>query len=162
MRTATILVSAMLVTASIGLAQPIPNEPWTTIAGDEIVPADIASRGPTLITFWALWCAPCKLEMRELKALHERYSGEGFSIIAVNEDSPRSTAKVRTYVSANGFPFHVVNDPNGQILQQFNVQALPHGFLYDRDGTIAHATVGYKPGDEKMLEDAIRKILGRQ
>jgi len=153
------VIPVLCVLAQATFSQPLPNESWRTLAGDELSPRTVITKGPTLVTFWALWCAPCKLEMRALKVVHSDFADRGFSVIAVNEDSPRSLAKVRAYVAANQLPFHVVPDPNAQILERMNVSVLPHSILYDTNGDIAYTSVGYKPGDEQRLKDAIRRVL---
>ena len=56
---------------------------------------------------------------------------ESCFLFLVQQDSPKSTAKVRSYVASQGFTFPVVLDPNGQLLQKFNGQALPYSIMLD-------------------------------
>ena len=106
-----------------------------------------------------MWCEPCKVELRALQSLYDRYREKGFSIIAINQDSPRSLAKVRSYTASQRFTFPIVPDPNTQLFERFNGQAIPLTLLFDRDGTLALRRVGYLPGDETSLESEIRSIL---
>jgi thiol-disulfide isomerase/thioredoxin len=40
---------------------------------------------PIVINFWASWCAPCRIEMPELQALHDQYAPDGLVILALNQ-----------------------------------------------------------------------------
>ncbi|MBI2427320.1 MAG: TlpA family protein disulfide reductase [Ignavibacteriales bacterium] len=130
-----------------------------TIGGEEISIEELTARGPVLINFWALWCEPCKIEMKQLQSLFEKYRERHFSIVAVNQDNQKSVAKVASYVSSQQFTFYVALDPGGEIAQQFNLQNIPLSILLDRNGKVAYKALGYKPGDEKKLEEAILETL---
>ena len=39
-----------------------------------------------IVNYWAIWCAPCKLEIPELQALQDDY--ENISVFGVNFDQP--------------------------------------------------------------------------
>ena len=39
-----------------------------------------------IVNYWAIWCAPCKLEIPELQALHDEY--DNVSVFGVNFDQP--------------------------------------------------------------------------
>jgi thiol-disulfide isomerase/thioredoxin len=121
--------------------------------------SDYLRTGPVYINFWALWCEPCKQELRALKTIAKDNDGKPFSILAVNLDSPKSLAKVKAYVRSQGYPFPVILDPNMQVLQSFNGQNLPFAVLLDRTGKVITTRTGYLPGDEKEIEGEILKLL---
>ena len=131
-----------------------------TINNEEIVFSEIYSSGPTLVNFWALWCKPCRAEMRHLEAIYEKYKDKGFTILGINQDSPRSVAKVKAFVSSHNLNFPIVTDPNQEIFQQFNGQSIPLNVLYNIKGEVVYTHVGYLPGDEIKLEEEIKKVLG--
>jgi len=116
-------------------------------------------QGPVYVTFWALWCEPCKQELRALKSIAREHEDKSFTILAVNQDSPKSLAKVKAYVRSQGYPFPVILDPNMQVFQSFNGQNLPFSVLVDRDGKVVATRTGYLPGDEKDIEKEILKLL---
>lgn len=147
-----------LLTAPV-LAQRAPDLVVETVAGKKLELKELRSNGPTLVTFWALWCAPCRLELKSLQSLYEQYRGRGFTVLAINQDSPKSFAKVRSYVAAQGFTFPVGLDPNGQHIQRFNGQTIPYSVLVDTSGTIIFRSVGYLPGDEKKIEANVLEHL---
>ncbi len=115
--------------------------------------------GPVYITFWALWCEPCKLELRSLKSFAKENEDKPFTILAVNQDSPKSLAKVKAYVRSQSYPFTVILDPNMQVFQAFNGQNLPFSVLIDQSGKVVSTRTGYLPGDEKEIAEEILKLI---
>ena len=115
--------------------------------------------GPVYLSFWALWCEPCKQELRALKNLYKDGEEKPFTILAINLDSPKSLAKVKAYAKSQGYPFPVVLDPNSQIFQSFNGQNLPFAVLLDKTGKTVTTRTGYYPGDEAEIEKEILKLV---
>lgn len=121
--------------------------------------AEYLRQGPVYLTFWALWCEPCKQEVRALQGIVKKHADKPFTVLAVNQDAPKSMARVRAYVRSQGYTFPVVLDPNAQIFQAFNGQEMPFSVLIDRDGKVVSRRTGYLPGDDKEIEDAILSLL---
>jgi thiol-disulfide isomerase/thioredoxin len=161
-RNRTSILTAFLIGSAItAVAQ---NLATTTIALDELdgSTSDLSGylkKGPVYVTFWALWCVPCLQELRAMNGVAERNAKEPFTILAVNEDSPKSLAKVKAYVSSQGYAFPVILDPNAQLLQIFNGQVLPFSVLLGRDGKVVNTRTGYLQGDEKQIEEDILKAV---
>jgi peroxiredoxin len=140
-------------------AQEHQNLVVQTIDGEEVAIEVLLERGPVLVNFWALWCEPCKVEMKQFQSIYDTYKERGFSILAVNQDNQKSVAKVSSYISSNNFSFLVSTDPQGEVAQQFNVQSYPTSLLFDKKGTVVYKAIGYKPGDEKKIIDALEKLF---
>ena len=158
------LFYSLLLLSSTGatVAQEKPDFKVQTLKGEQIQLKELYAKGPTLIAFWALWCEPCKIELKALKSLYRKYQGKGFSLLTINQDSPKSVAKVRAFVASQEIPFDVVLDPNGELLQSFNGQSVPYSLLYDTTGHVAAKHIGYKQGDEKQIENELQKLLSKK
>jgi len=167
---ALIPLCALLVAASLaaagspapgGLAPggSAPDFTLKNLAGDEIHLADKLEGGPVLLDFWATWCKPCLRALPGTERLHEAYKDRGLTVLTVNVDSPRSTAKVRSYVKSKGFSFEVLLDPNSGMMRLYHFQSIPQVFLLDSDGSIAYSQLGYAPGHEQKLAEEIEKLL---
>ena len=133
-----------------------------SIDGDQIDLEKLLEKGPVLINFWASWCKPCKAEMKHLKTIYEKYKSTGFTIVGINQDSPKSLSKVKSFISSIMINYPILLDPNGQIFQKYNGQVMPYSILVDTKGEIAYKHTGYLPGDEVKLEEEITKLLGNK
>lgn len=132
---------------------------FETIENNDYQFSQYLENGPVLISFWALWCKPCRAEMRHLEGIYENYKGKGLTIIGINQDTPRSLAKVKSYISSHNITFPIALDPNSEIFQQFNGQSIPLSILYNKAGKVVYKHVGYLPGDEIELEQKIKTLL---
>lgn len=130
-----------------------------TIDNKELTFSEILQNGPVLVNFWALWCKPCRSEMKHLDAIFLKYKENGLTILGVNQDSPRSLAKVKAFVSSHKINYPVITDPNQEIFQKFNGQSIPLNVLFDKNGNVVFTHIGYLPGDEVALEKEIKTVL---
>jgi peroxiredoxin len=67
-------------------------------------------------------------------------------------------SKVRPILEQKGWPFEILSDPNQELQQALNFQAIPQTFVVDLKGEIVYEHTGYQPGDEYELEEAIAAI----
>ena len=147
------------IVSSLAFSQPVKNLKVKSIDGSSIKIKDKYEQGAVMINFWALWCEPCRAEMRHLNELYNKYKEKGFTLIGINQDSPKSVAKVKSYISSQKIDFPVAIDPNFEIFNRMNGQVLPYSLLIDRNGKIVYRQTGYVPGDEKKMDAAISKSL---
>lgn len=145
-----------------GQSSSITGLTLESVNGTSTKLAEYLKKGPVYISFWALWCEPCKLELRALKSFAKEHEKDPFTILAVNQDSPKSLAKVKAYVKSQNYPFEVIVDPNTQVFQALNGQNLPFSVLIDRSGKIVATRTGYLPGDEKEIGDDILKLISKE
>ena len=131
-----------------------------TVGGEEVNFKDYLGKGPLLVNFWALWCEPCKQEMKAFKTLTEKFTAEGVTMVAINTDQVRSLAKVKAYVSTQGLDFPVLTDPDGNVARDiFSMESLPYSLILMPDGTVYRKHIGYTAGDEKQTEREISDLV---
>ncbi len=119
--------------------QPAPNFTLTTLQGEPVKLSDYAGK-VVMVNMWATWCPPCKAELPTIDAYYQEHSNDGFVVLAVNSQEAQST--VNTYISSTGFTFPVLLDSRGDVMDLYNVRALPTSFIIDRDGTVRHIHTG--------------------
>lgn len=116
-------------------------------------------KGVTIISFWAMWCEPCKQEMKALVPIYEKLADKNVHYIAINLDTPRSLAKVKSYVNAQRFPYIILLDPNSEIFNKLNGQSMPYSLIVKNTGTLIEKRVGFLAGDEQEIEQIVVKGL---
>ena len=116
-------------------------------------------KGVTIISFWAMWCEPCKQEMKALVPIYEKLADKNVNYIAINLDTPRSLAKVKSYVKAQRFPYIVLLDPNSEIFNKLNGQSMPYSLIVKNNGSLIEKRVGFLAGDEQEIEQIVLKGL---
>ncbi|MFA5714028.1 MAG: TlpA disulfide reductase family protein [Bacteroidales bacterium] len=114
----------------------------------------IAGKRVVLIDFWASWCAPCRKENPNVKALYDMAHDKGFDIIAVSLDDDRD--KWLKAIEDDGLTWSHVSDLGGWqegTAKLYNVSAVPSTFLIDGNGVILAKNLR---GDE--LKDKVLSI----
>ena len=118
------------------LKQPIPlfttTQEWhlRTLSGDTCTLADFAGK-PTLIHYWASWCAPCLAEMGQFSSLYADYAEKVNFVFVTNE----KRADVVNFVKRKNLELPVYL-PIKKYPEQLSTNTLPVTFLIDSDGNI--------------------------
>jgi len=138
----------------------LPSINIKTLDGQTFNTQNITNDGkPVIISFWALWCKPCKKELDAFNENIEDWQDEtGVKIFAISIDDSRSTAKVMPFVSGKDWEFDVLLDPNGDFKRAMNVNMIPHTFLLDGDGKIVYQHTSYYEGGEFDLYELVKKV----
>ena len=76
----------------------IPDLKIRLLDGSSTTIHELVQDGPLMIDFWATWCVNCKKLMKYLDQYHQDYSNDGFKVLMINTDTPRSLGKVKSYV----------------------------------------------------------------
>ena len=110
----------------------VPDVHFRYFDGSEGSPADFAGT-PTVINFWASWCAPCVVEMPAFEAVHRELHPQ-VAFLGLNVgDEP---AAARALVERTGVTYPLATDPDSTIFQSFGGIGMPTTVLVDADGII--------------------------
>ena len=138
----------------------LPNITLKNLDGQSVNIAELNNNGkPFVLTFWATWCGPCRLEHNALSEIYDEWVEEtGVKIYSVSIDDARATAKIKPFVDGNGWPFEILLDVNKDLARAMNVTNPPHTFLFNGEGKIVWQHSTYLEGDEEELYEEILKI----
>ncbi len=138
----------------------LPSINIKDMAGNAINTAKVSNNGkPIVISFWATWCKPCKLELNTIADEYEDWQEEtGVKLVAVSVDDQRTVNAVKPTVNASGWEYDIWLDTNGDFKRAMGVNYVPHTFLLDGNGTIVYSHNNFVPGDEEELYEQILKI----
>ncbi len=113
------------------------------------------------LNFWATWCAPCRIEMPAMQALHERLSDTaGFAMVAVNLQE--DVVRVRGFAEELELSFQILLDSSGEIAATYGARTLPMSYIIDKDGSILARIIGTRSWDEPEFEQLFRTLASRQ
>ena len=112
---------------------------------------------PVLLSFWATWCGPCRVELPELESLYHELLGEGFVLLTVNVDTLPAIAG--RYLAQLGVSVPVYR-MDQQDLVALDINALPTNILLDREGRMVMVSTGYSPSVPEDIRRLVREMGG--
>jgi len=144
-----------------GEGKKVPSVMIKDVEGNAINTGEITNDGkPIVISFWATWCKPCKLELNTIHELYPDWQEEtGVKLIAVSIDNERTKNMVKPYVNSAAWDYDIWMDVNADFKRALGVNNVPHTFLVDKDGKIVHSHSGFVPGDEEALYEHILELV---
>ena len=112
-----------------------------------------------LVNFWASWCEPCRQELPRLQQLHERHSDDGLVVVGVSDEDP---GKARRYLEEHGIGYPSLHDDTGNVMQSYQITAIPTSLIIGRDGQLLRRLEGYTPisGFENALGPLLAPTCG--
>lgn len=145
--------------ARVEIGSPVPAYSAVSVGGDSVSLA--AQRGKVvLMNVWATWCHPCRDEIPELQALHERYAARGLELVGVSVDTEGADDVIREFMRDFNMTYPVWRDPGERVSAQFHIVGVPATFLIDREGVLRWRKTGpIQPGDETLIR-ALEQALG--
>jgi len=167
---ALLLASGLL--AANGPAAPAPV--WTFELGDRLPAVELRSLdgatvrlppsggGPVVISVFAVWCAPCRMEMPELERdVWQVYRDRGLQFWAVDRQEPAEL--VGRYMHERGFTYPILLDPDRKFFDAIAAdrKGIPKTLLLDGEGKVVWRSNGFFPGETiPALRAEIEKLLG--
>lgn len=111
----------------------------------------------TYIDFWASWCAPCKLSFPWMNEMHERLSGAGLRIVAINLD--RREADAQRFLQRTPARFAVAMDPSADTARLLAIPTMPTSMLVTPDRRVLFTHRGFRLEDRADLERRLHGAL---
>jgi cytochrome c biogenesis protein CcmG/thiol:disulfide interchange protein DsbE len=141
-----------------GVGTPAPAYQGKTLQGEYLALTDFRGK-VVLLNVWATWCAPCRKELPELVALHEKHGPQDFTVLGVSVDRPGARGRLEAMVRQFGLGYPIVHDPDGTGLDAFVIQGYPTSFLIGRDGTLLWRRDGIIETNDGELEGQLKAAL---
>jgi peroxiredoxin len=145
----------------LGVSKPrtvkmAPDFSLTDINGKKVSLKDYRGKS-VLINFWATWCGPCREELPSLQSLHEKLSGEGFVVLAINIDR-RNPDRVKKYMKEYNLSFSVPIDPSQEVRKKYYIMGLPVSYLVDPNGKLRGFISGARSWDSPASIEVMRSL----
>lgn len=142
----------------VAIGATAPAYAAQSLAGDSVSLA--ALRGKVvLLNVWATWCHPCREEIPQLEALHQKHRSDGLEIVGVSVDAAGTEEGIRTFTRDFRMTYPVWFDPDERVSAQFLTMGVPETFLIDRAGVIRWRKIGPIAAGDTSLTAAIERAL---
>lgn len=116
-----------------------PDFALRDLRGNEIRLSEFRGR-TVLLTFWATWCGPCRLEMPAFEDRYQELKDDGFIVLGVNYDEP--VEDVRTLRDELGLSFPLLLDPGGSVQRLYRIRGYPSSIFVDPQGVVRVVHIG--------------------
>lgn len=136
----------------------------SSLKGEDILKAISANYAGkvTLIDFWATWCGPCRMAMKEVDKIKPALQQKGVAFVYVTgETSPKADWDA-LIPNIHGDHYRLTNSQWEELCTLLKMPGIPSYMLLNKDGSVAYSNVtqGGYPGNEKV-ENEIEVALGK-
>jgi len=133
-----------------------PDFTLTSLSGENIRLAE--QRGKiVIVTFWASWCSPCRIELPHFQKLQQDLDEDKVSVLAVSADS--RLKDVSTFSKELSLTVPMFFDPGLDVNQLYRVRAMPTTFIIDSSGVIRNIHMGFKESVLPLYEKELRALI---
>jgi cytochrome c biogenesis protein CcmG/thiol:disulfide interchange protein DsbE len=142
-------------TDSPDTVETLPDVTLTTIDGEEFQLTALTGE-PTVVNFFASWCAPCRAELPAFEAVSQQVAGS-VAFVGINTTEPDVVA-ARQLLDDTGVTYQVLFGDDGTVYEDVGALALPTTAFVDADGTIVEVHSGAL--NQTDLESKISEHFG--
>jgi cytochrome c biogenesis protein CcmG, thiol:disulfide interchange protein DsbE len=162
----TVALAGLLAAGCAGSRPALPTSPLLGKTVEVVAPTlegvevQVHARGGKVrvVDFWASWCDPCREQLPFLDRLARTYEADGLFVYAISFDEDRTA--LERFLEEAPVSFPVLWDKGGAALsERLDVTRLPTTLLIDREGVVREVHLGFAPGEERKVEDAVRRLL---
>ena len=134
-----------------------PDFTLYTLEGQKVSLADYRGKKKVVISFWASWCGPCRMEMPALRDFYKKNQNrlDEFEMLAIDVDDD-DPGDAEAASKSDQLPFPVLLDRAGKAGRAYDVDGIPAMFIVDEGGVVRYEHEGF----DATLELALAVRLG--
>lgn len=111
-----------------------------------------------LIDFWASWCAPCRVEMPDLRKIKKEIDSSKFSVISISIDDKisfwRKASKQEKLKQKN---FLLLDHEKSEIIKNYKITTIPRYMIFDQNGILIFDNAP-KPSNQALKEIIVKYL----
>ena len=114
-----------------------------------------------VLSFWATWCEPCKIEIPLLTKLSGEFAGEHVKFFLVNTMERQEVTEdtVRAVYARRGYSLQCLLDASGRFGRNYTVRGLPMIVVIGQDGIVRKVNRGYHENFHIDIKNLIKDPL---
>ncbi|HYK76781.1 MAG TPA: redoxin domain-containing protein [Daejeonella sp.] len=94
-----------------------------------------------ILVFMTNGCYSCILSKDRIKALHTKFAGQGYPVIAINPSNPKiepeeTFVEMQKLIKKDGFNFPYLQDASQQVSRQYNITYTPEVCVLKRENNL--------------------------
>lgn len=146
----------------LGTGVPAPAFRLPAAGGEEFSHGGEGNGHPLLLTFFSVFCEPCRAVLSVVQRIREKYGDRGLEVACVSLDGQPLAKTVAGFAKQEGYTFRVLLDEVDEnqgfrVADAYRVAEIPTLYLVDGEGRIAFGRTGRVREEE--LDKALRAIL---
>lgn len=135
---------------------PAPDFALPDLAGKVHRLADYHGK-PLLVSFWAVWCPPCRRELAALAELRAKLADGGIAVLAINLGD--SAERISAFLSDHPAPnLPILLDRDKSMAAAWHVQGLPVAYAIAPTGTLTLGALGERDWRMPEIERQLRAL----
>jgi peroxiredoxin len=111
---------------------------------------------PVLVSFWAVWCPPCRRELGALSDLRARVIADGIEVFGVNVGD--SSERIAAFLADHPAPHLQVLRNGAKTASAWHVRDLPVAFAVDPAGILRLGALGERDWRAPEIERQLRSL----
>jgi thiol-disulfide isomerase/thioredoxin len=138
------------------LRHAAPEFELMTLNGEKLGSAQLRGK-KVILNFWAVWCGPCRAELKELEQFQQDHSE---LVVLTAVDTAADSKDLRDLIREQGLKsLRIAPTPPG-LMEKFGAYGFPNTFVIDENGFVRIEQLGGGVGISRYLTaglDAIRE-----
>jgi thiol-disulfide isomerase/thioredoxin len=139
------------------LRHTAPEFELTTLNGEKVSSSRLRGK-KVILNFWAVWCGPCRAELKELEQFQQDHSE---LVVLTVVDTTGDSKDLRDLIREQGLKnLRIAPTPPG-LMEKFGAFGFPNTFVIDENGFVRIEQLGGGVGISRYLTaglDAIREV----
>jgi len=118
-------------------------------------------RHALVMSFWATWCQPCKVEIPLLMKMAQDFKGQPVKIFLVNTKEEKSVTEdsVRAVYKTRNYTLPCLVDPTWRAADNFKVNGLPMIVVIDKFGIVRKINRGFHENFHIDIANLLRTLV---
>lgn len=155
-----VLAAVLLLVGTLGaelIRGSAKKEPFTfsgtDLQGKTWSFAEHRGRHPVIVSFFATWCGPCRMEMPHLLEMQKEFGDRGVQLVLLTDED---AATVRQ-VGLDRIPAPILTE-SGPVFKAYNVNGIPRTLFFTEKGELLHDLEGFDEQGLQKIRDYLAKL----